>query len=101
MGEAGQPPDAQSVRQRWIAVLRTFPDFHIEPGPLPHGDDHIFVEVKTSGTQAEDFAGIPSSGRAFDTRVACLYEFEGDELVRERVYMDFADITRQLAPSAT
>jgi steroid delta-isomerase-like uncharacterized protein len=101
MGEAGRPPDAEAVREMWIAVLRAFPDFRIEPGPLLHGDDHLFVEIKMSGTQAEEFAGIPSSGRAFDTRVACLYEFEGDQLVRERVYMDFADITRQLAPPAT
>jgi steroid delta-isomerase-like uncharacterized protein len=101
MGEAGHPPDAEAVRQMWIAVLRAFPDFHIDTGPLLHGDDHVFVEITMSGTQAEEFAGIPSSGRAFDTRVACLYEFEGDELVRERVYMDFADITRQLAPPGT
>ena len=99
MGDAGQQHDAHAVREMWIAVLRAFPDFHIEHGPLLHGDDHVFVEIMMSGTQAEDFAGIPSTGRAFETRVACLYGFEHDELVRERVYMDFADITRQLAPA--
>ena len=101
LGLAGQQANAEAVRQMWVAVLRAFPDFHIDPGPLLHGDDHVFVEIRMSGTQAEEFAGIPSSGRAFDTRVACLYDFEGDELVRERVYMDFADIARQLAPGAT
>jgi predicted ester cyclase len=30
----------------------------------------------------------------------CLYEFDRDELVRERVYMDFADIARQLQAGA-
>jgi steroid delta-isomerase-like uncharacterized protein len=99
MGEAGQQSDAESVRQMWIAVLRAFPDFHIDPGPYMHGDDHVFVEITMSGTQAEEFGGIPSSGRSFETRVACLYEFEGDDLVRERVYMDWADITRQLTVS--
>jgi steroid delta-isomerase-like uncharacterized protein len=101
MGEAGRPPNAEAVRQMWVAVLRAFPDFHIEHAPLLHGDDHVFVEIVMSGTQAEDFAGIPANGGAFETRVACLYEFEDDELVRERVYMDFADITRQLAPAST
>jgi predicted ester cyclase len=84
----------------WVGVLRAFPDFHIEAGPLLHGDEHVFVEIMMSGTQAEDFAGISAAGGAFETRVACLYEFEEDELVRERVHMDFADITRQLAPAA-
>jgi steroid delta-isomerase-like uncharacterized protein len=97
-GEAGQRTDAAAVREMWVGVLSAFPDFHIAPGPLLHGDDHVFVEIAMSGTQAEEFAGIPSSGQAFDTRVACLYEFDRDELVRERVYMDFADIARQLAP---
>jgi steroid delta-isomerase-like uncharacterized protein len=97
-GEAGQRPDRAAVREMWVGVLNAFPDFHIDPGPLLHGDEHVFVEIRMSGTQADEFAAIPSSGRSFDTRVACLYEFDGDELVRERVYMDFADIARQLAP---
>jgi steroid delta-isomerase-like uncharacterized protein len=97
-GEAGQHTDAAAVRQMWVDVLSAFPDFHIEPGRLLHGDEHVFVEIHMSGTQADEFAGIPFSGRSFDTRVACLYEFEGDELVRERVYMDFSDIARQLTP---
>jgi predicted ester cyclase len=63
---------------------------------MKHGDDHVFVEVRFSGTQQEEWAGIPSIGRSFNTRAACLFEFEGDELVRERVYMDFAEFASQL-----
>jgi predicted ester cyclase len=66
---------------------------------LKHGDDHVFVEARFSGTQQEDWFGIPSAGRSFNTRVACLYEFEGDELVCERVYMDFAEFATQLQES--
>lgn len=87
-----------TAARRRLASTRRGENFHIEPGPLLHGDEHVLVEIRMSGTQAAEFAGIPSSGRSFDTRVACLYEFEGDELVRERVYMDFADIARQPAP---
>jgi steroid delta-isomerase-like uncharacterized protein len=96
LGAAGQPGEPGAVREMWVGVLDAFPDVHIEPGPLLHGDDHVFVEIRMTGTQQADFAGIPSSGRSFDTRMACLYEFDRDELVRERVYMDFADIARQL-----
>jgi hypothetical protein len=28
--------------------------------------------------------------------VAAIYDFEGEELVRERVYLDFGEIARQL-----
>jgi len=80
-----------------IQMLAAFPDFHVEPGPMLHGDDHIFVEVRCTGTQQGEFAGIPSTGRRFDLpRVANLFEFEGDQLVCERVYLDVAEMTRQL-----
>lgn len=96
MGEAGHPADADAVRAMWEGLITAFPDIHIEPGPLYHGDAHVFVEVRMTGTQRADFAGIPATGRSFDARVACLYEFEGDQLVCERVYFDFAGILRQL-----
>jgi hypothetical protein len=80
-----------------------FPYFLIfisKPGPLRHGDDHVFVEIRLSGTQHADWAGIPSTGKLFSTRIAVLYEFEEDQLVCERVYMDFADIARQLGSNS-
>ena len=96
MGEAGQPADANAVRAMWVGIIAAFPDIHIEHGPLYHGDTHVFVEVRMTGTQQGDFAGIAATGRSFDARVACLYEFEEDQLVCERVYFDFAGIMRQL-----
>jgi predicted ester cyclase len=77
-------------------MFSVFPDFHIEAGPLRHGDDHVFVEALLTGTQNADWISIPSTRRSFSTRVATLYEFEQDQLVCERVYMDFGEIARQL-----
>ena len=73
-----------------------FPDFHVETGPLRHGDDHVLVEVRLTGTQHADWAGIPNTGRSFDTRFTAVFDFEGDQMVQEHVYLDFADISRQL-----
>jgi len=95
-GEAGQIPDHAAVRQLYTAFFSAFPDFHIDIAFLRHGDDHVFVEVRWSGTQQEEWAGIPSTGRSFNNRVAFLYEFEGDQLVCERIYMDFAEFAAQL-----
>jgi steroid delta-isomerase-like uncharacterized protein len=96
LGEAGQPANAQAVRAMWADLITAFPDVHIEPGPFYHGDNHVFVEVRMTATQQADFAGIPATGRSFEARMACLYEFEEDQLVCERVYFDFAGILRQL-----
>lgn len=95
-GDAGQVPDHAGVREMFEGIFAVFPDFHLEPGPLRHGEDHVLVEIRMSGTQKADWAGIPNRGRSFDTRIACIYEFDEDQLVCERVYMDFGEITRQL-----
>jgi predicted ester cyclase len=49
-----------------------------------------------TGTQHADWPGIPNTGRSFDRRLAAVFDFEGDQMVQEHVYMDFADISRQL-----
>ena len=95
-GEAGQATDAASVRALWEGFIASFPDLNIVSGPLFHGEHHVFVEVSLTGTQQGDFAGIPPTGRSIKTRVGCLFEFEQDQLVRERVYLDLADILCQL-----
>ncbi len=96
-GADGDRPTAAAVRALWEEMFSAFPDFHVESGLMLHGDDHVFVEVRVTGTQTEEFAGIPPTGRAFDLpNVANLFEFAGDELVCERVYLDAATMIRQL-----
>jgi hypothetical protein len=53
--------------------VSAFPDLRIEPtvGRMFHGDDHIFVEVRMTGTQRSEFAGMASTGGSFETRVGC------------------------------
>jgi len=99
-GSAGQRPDHASVRELWEDMLAAFPDFHIDPGRMLHGENHIFVEVRITGTQRGEFAGVPPTGRAINLpRVANLFEFESDELVCERVYLDLGEMMRQLTAS--
>jgi len=52
-------------------------------------------------TTATEVAGIPATGRRISVRIACLYEFEKDRLVCERVWFDFATILRQLGVLAS
>jgi predicted ester cyclase len=52
--------------------------------------------VVFSGTQQGGWAGIPATGRRVSVRIACLYEFDEDRLVCERVWFDLATILRQL-----
>src|SRR2546430_15668211 len=72
MGEAGQPADANAVPAMWGGIITAFPDIHIVPRALYHGDNHIFVEVRMTGKQQGAFVGIPATGRSFHAPVACL-----------------------------
>ena len=95
-GEEGQAADAAGVRTMWEGILAVFPNIHHEVRRLRQGDHFILVEYIVSGTQKSDWAGIQSTGRSFAIRVAAVYEFEGEQLVCERVYTDVADWVRQL-----
>lgn len=96
LGPAGQVSGGDGVKELWEGLIAGFPDIHITPGPLMHADEAVFVEVRMTGTQLGDWGGIPATGKAIDIRVACLFDFEGDRLVCERIYFDFATVLRQL-----
>jgi predicted ester cyclase len=49
-----------------------------------------------TGTQMGEWQDIPVTGRPIDVRVGCLFEFEEDRRLCERVYFDFSTILRQL-----
>ena len=49
-----------------------------------------------TGTHQGEFAGIPPTGRPIDVRLACIFEFEDDRLLCEKVYFDFATVLQQL-----
>jgi predicted ester cyclase len=96
MGDLGQAKGGQAVHDLIGMLFVGFPDWHAEPGPLHHAADAVFTEVRMTGTHQGEFAGIPPTGQKMDVRVGCIFDFEGDRLVCERVYFDFATVLRQL-----
>lgn len=87
---------ADAVRSLLNTMVTGFPDWHIKAGPLRHGDDLVFVEVQMTGTHNGPWAGWEPTGRKMDVKVACIFEFEEDRLVCEKVYFDMATVMRQL-----
>ena len=92
----GVSDGADAVRDLLNTMLTGFPDWHIQAGPLRHGDDFVFVEVQMTGTHNGPWAGWEPTGRKMDVKVACVFEFEEDRLVCEKVYFDLATVMRQL-----
>jgi len=92
----GVSDGADAVRDLLNSMIVGFPDWHIEMGSFRHGDDFVFVEVQMTGTHAGPFAGWEPTGRKMDVTAACVFEFEQDRLVCEKVYFDMATVMRQL-----
>jgi predicted ester cyclase len=93
----GEVPDVESARELYLNLFAAFPDFAVQLDDLRHGDNHVLVQARISGTQAQDWAGILNTGKNFSTAVAAVYEFNRATLLAERVYLDLGEIVRQLA----
>ena len=86
----------EEVRALISGLYRGLPDIHAEPGTLRHLEDAVFVECITTGTHNGFFAGFEPTGKKIRSRSACIFEFDGDKLLCERVYLDMATSRRQL-----
>ena len=86
-----------AVRELVGGLIRGFPDFHFEPMSIHHSDQAVIVEARATGTHRGEWAGLQPAGKKMDLRMACVFDFEGDRLINETVYFDFATLQRQLA----
>jgi hypothetical protein len=87
---------ADAVRRMWEDLLSGFPDIHLEPGPLHHADDGVFVDVVMTGTNTGAWSGVHPTGLPVRVRMGCFFEFEGAVLVCEHMYMDLGTLLGQL-----
>src|SRR3954463_14931998 len=84
------------VARYYRETRAAFPDQRNELIALHHADDAVIIEFDLLGTHDGVFRGVPPTGRSFRCRMVAIFEFEGDDLVCERVYFDSATILRQL-----
>ena len=80
-------------------LLGAFPDFWLKRLVTYHADDAVIVECKFGGTHRGTWAGIAPTGNQMEVQSACIFVFEGANLVCEKVYFDHATILRQLVPA--
>ena len=86
----------EAVQGLLSQLLGAFPDFWLNRLALYHSDDAVIVEVRFGGTHRGVWAGIAPTGNQVEVQSACIFVFEGDNLVCEKVYFDHATILHQL-----
>ena len=87
---------AEEVMAHWREFDRAFPDQEIEIVKLHSADDAVLMEAIARGTHTGPFRGLPPTGRRFEQQFLAIFVFEGDALVRERVYYDTVTVLQQL-----
>jgi steroid delta-isomerase-like uncharacterized protein len=93
----GEPSDGEAAVKRLLdELIDGFPDFRAELQRLHHADDAVILEAQMTGTHGGPWGGIPATGRRIDLPIACIFDFEEQRLVCEKVYLDFATLLRQL-----
>ena len=93
----GAPVDGGDAVHGLLTVLLTaFPDFWLERLATHHADDAVIVECRFGGTHRGPWAGLEATGKPMSVQGACIFVFEDDRLVCEKVYFDHATILRQL-----
>jgi steroid delta-isomerase-like uncharacterized protein len=88
---------AAAVRAYLEERRRSFPDQHFEVICHHHSDSAVVSEHWMTGTHLGDLHGVEPTGRRFRARMAAIFEFEGDQMVNQRLYYDAGTIARQLA----
>ena len=93
----GEPSDGEeAVRELLQGMMHGLPDLHVETVRLRHMDDGVLLEGIITGTHDGEWAGIPPSGNRVNVPVVGIFEFDGDRLLCEKVYMDMATVLTQI-----
>lgn len=89
-GEVVDGPEA--VADYYLDLATGLPDLSfpdVGAGTLlHHAADSVIVETRMIGTHDGSFRGLPPTGRRVDVPVIGIFDFEGRDLVCERVHFD-------------
>ena len=97
----GDPSDGEeAVREFVQGLMHGLPDLHAAVDKLRHMDDGVLVEGIITGTHDGEWAGIPPSGNRVNVPVVGIFEFDGDRLLCEKVYLDMATVLTQMGVPA-
>lgn len=88
---------AEAVEGLLGQLLGAFPDFWLQRIATHHADHAVIVECKFGGTHQAEWAGVPPTGKPMEVQAACVFVFDGADLICEKVYFDHATLLRQLS----
>jgi predicted ester cyclase len=87
-------PDA--VRQLIESFGTSLPAITYVLTELHHADNAVIVEYRITGRHEGEYNGIAPTGLAVDYPAIAIYEFDGPDLICERIYLNLRGLEAQL-----
>jgi ketosteroid isomerase-like protein len=88
----------EAIKKGYFAELQAaFPNMEHDLHHVHHTPTAVILEAQARGKQEADYRGIPNRGKSIDAPVVVIFHFDGDVLVDETLFFDFATFQRQLA----
>ena len=95
---SGRVLDGAEVLRTYLAERRrAFPDQSFEVICHHHSDRAVVSEHWMTGTHVGEVHGVEPTGKRFRARMASIFDFDGEDLINQRLYYDAGTIARQLA----
>jgi steroid delta-isomerase-like uncharacterized protein len=89
------------VRELITGFSTTLPSVTYIADKIHHADDAVIVEYRVSGTHDVEYLGIPPNGAQLDHPAIAIYQFDGPNLVGEKIYMNVQGLEAQLRGEVT
>ncbi len=98
LGEQGQGTIGTFGKTLWLTLMDCFPDLdNTVTSSVVEADGSVTCQVKIFGTQAKDFAGIPSQGLRFESDHIFIFHFDAeDKINRVQVNWNHENFQKQL-----
>lgn len=98
LGESGRGKIGELGKGIWSALLDCFPDLdNTVEAAISEQDDHVRCQVVITGTQAKDFADIPSKGLHFGSDHIFIFRLNpAGDINQIHIEWNHADLKRQL-----
>jgi hypothetical protein len=92
-GPVSGPAAAKDFYDQLVAV---FVNEEMAPVRTLYGEDHCVTEHRARGRFPHGFLGAPASDRQVEFRMLHVFEFRGDAIRRENIWLDTGAIVAQL-----
>ena len=86
----------EAVAKRYGNLWEAFPDFTVTPTRLYEDGDVVIMQAGYTGTHKGVFNDHSPTDKSFNVRIVVVFDFEGDSIACETIYLDYAGQLKQL-----